>query len=66
MIRTDYRLPMDAENPELPGSLRPTSTSPFVGREGELEKLRTLVPRAEGEGRRVASSPASRARGRAA
>jgi predicted ATPase len=45
---------MDAENPELPGSLRPTSTSPFVGREGELEKLRTLMPRAEGEGRRVA------------
>ena len=45
---------MDAEIPDLPGSLRPTSTSPFVGRAAELEKLRTLMPRAEGEGRRVA------------
>ena len=27
--------------------------SPFVGRAAELEKLRTLMPRAEGEGRRV-------------
>jgi DNA-binding CsgD family transcriptional regulator/tetratricopeptide (TPR) repeat protein len=44
---------MDAEAPDLPGSLRPTSTSPFVGRAAELEKLRTLMPRAEGEGRRV-------------
>ena len=54
MVRTDYRFPMDAEIPDLPGSLRPTSTSPFVGRAAELEKLRTLMPRAEGEGRRVA------------
>jgi DNA-binding CsgD family transcriptional regulator len=45
---------MDAEIPELPGSLRQTSISPFVGRAAELEKLRTLMPRAEGEGRRVA------------
>jgi DNA-binding CsgD family transcriptional regulator len=39
--------------PDLPGSLRPTSTFPFVGRAPELERLRTLMPRAEGEGRRV-------------
>jgi predicted ATPase len=45
---------MDAEIPELPGSLRQTSISPFVGRAAELGKLRTLMPRAEGEGRRVA------------
>jgi DNA-binding CsgD family transcriptional regulator/tetratricopeptide (TPR) repeat protein len=45
---------MDAENPDLPGSLRSTSAYPFVGRAAELEKLRTLMPRADGEGRRVA------------
>ncbi len=45
---------MSVETPGLPGSLRPTSSSPFVGRAAELEKLRTLMPRAEGEGRRVA------------
>ena len=39
--------------PDLPGSLRLTSTFPFVGRTAELETLRTLMPRAEGEGRRV-------------
>jgi DNA-binding CsgD family transcriptional regulator/tetratricopeptide (TPR) repeat protein len=44
---------MDAEILDLPGSLRPTSTSPFVGRAAELEKLQTLMPRAEGERRRV-------------
>jgi len=38
---------------DLPGSLRLTSTFPFVGRVAELETLRTLMPRAEGEGRRV-------------
>jgi DNA-binding CsgD family transcriptional regulator/tetratricopeptide (TPR) repeat protein len=54
MVKTDYRLFMDPEILELPGSLRPISTSPFVGRAGELEKLRTLMPRAEGERRRVA------------
>jgi DNA-binding CsgD family transcriptional regulator/tetratricopeptide (TPR) repeat protein len=53
MVKTDYRLPMDAEIPDLPGSLRPTSASPFVGRAAELEKLRTLMPHAEGERRRV-------------
>ncbi|HVP76139.1 MAG TPA: AAA family ATPase [Gaiellaceae bacterium] len=39
--------------PDLPGPLRLTSTFPFVGRTAELETLRTLMPRAEGEGRRV-------------
>jgi DNA-binding CsgD family transcriptional regulator/tetratricopeptide (TPR) repeat protein len=38
---------------ELPGSLRLTSTFPFVGRSSELETLRALMPMAEGEGRRV-------------
>src|SRR4051794_26526590 len=39
---------------DLPGPLRPTSTFPFVGRSAELKTLRTLVPRADGGGRRVA------------
>src|SRR2546425_2583239 len=39
--------------PDLPGSLRLTSAFPFAGRTAELETLRTLMPRAEGEGRRV-------------
>jgi DNA-binding CsgD family transcriptional regulator/tetratricopeptide (TPR) repeat protein len=38
---------------DLPSSLRISSPFPFVGRSAELEKLRTLLPRAEGEGRRV-------------
>src|SRR3954454_2136120 len=38
---------------ELPGSLGLTSAFPFVGREAELRTLRALLPRAEGEGRRV-------------
>ncbi|HSD78979.1 MAG TPA: AAA family ATPase, partial [Solirubrobacteraceae bacterium] len=38
---------------DLPGSLRPTSSFPFVGRSAELETLRTLLPRADGEGRRI-------------
>src|SRR3954454_5269165 len=38
--------------PDLPGSLRLTSTFPFVGRSAELEALRDLVPR-NGDGRRV-------------
>ena len=38
---------------DLPGSLRLTSTFPFVGRSAELATLRALMPRAEGEGRRV-------------
>jgi DNA-binding CsgD family transcriptional regulator/tetratricopeptide (TPR) repeat protein len=44
---------MHAENPDIPGSLRSTATSPFVGRVAELEKLRTLMPRVGGEGGRV-------------
>ena len=39
--------------PELPGSLRLTSTFPFVGRSAELERLRTLMPKAAGEPGRV-------------
>jgi DNA-binding CsgD family transcriptional regulator/tetratricopeptide (TPR) repeat protein len=38
---------------ELPGPLRLTSTFPFVGRSAELERLRTLMPSAKGEGSRV-------------
>ena len=44
---------MDAEFSDLPGPLRSTSTSPFVGRVAELEKLRTLMPRITGERRRL-------------
>ena len=39
---------------DLPGALRLPSTYPFVGRSVELETLRSLIPRAEGEGRRAA------------
>src|SRR5947208_4827277 len=39
---------------ELPGSLRLTPSFPFVGRPRELALLRSLMPRAHGEGRRVA------------
>jgi DNA-binding CsgD family transcriptional regulator/tetratricopeptide (TPR) repeat protein len=39
---------------ELPGSLRLTPSFPFVGRPRELAALRSLMPSAEGEGRRVA------------
>ena len=38
---------------DLPASLRIASPFPFVGRTAELDRLRTLLPRAEGEGRRV-------------
>jgi DNA-binding CsgD family transcriptional regulator len=38
---------------DLPGPLRPASTFPFVGRSAEMERLRMLMPSAEGEGRRV-------------
>jgi DNA-binding CsgD family transcriptional regulator/tetratricopeptide (TPR) repeat protein len=54
MIKTDYRLSMDEEILDLPGSLRSNSTSPFVGRAAELEKLRTLMPSAQGERCRIA------------
>ena len=54
MVKTDYRLFMEAEILDVPEPLRPSSMSPFVGRAAELEKLRTLMPRAEGERCRVA------------
>src|ERR1700689_3512456 len=54
MIKTDYRLFMEAEILDVPEPLRPIWMSPFVGRAAELEKLRTLMPRAAGERRRVA------------
>jgi DNA-binding CsgD family transcriptional regulator/tetratricopeptide (TPR) repeat protein len=38
----------------LPASLRISAPFPFVGRAAELSVLRSLLPRAEGEGRRVA------------
>jgi DNA-binding CsgD family transcriptional regulator/tetratricopeptide (TPR) repeat protein len=38
---------------DLPASLQISSPFPFVGRSAELETLRTLLPTAEGEGRRV-------------
>ena len=37
----------------LPRFLRQSSGFPFVGRTNELETLRTLIPRAAGEGCRV-------------
>src|SRR5918997_1201888 len=39
---------------ELPGPLAIRSAFPFVGRHDELMRLRSLMPWAEGEGRRVA------------
>src|SRR5690242_14978873 len=45
--------PGAARTEELPGSLRPGSAFPFVGRLPELDTLRALLPRAAGEGRRV-------------
>jgi predicted ATPase len=38
---------------ELPVSLRPISTFPFVGRSAELERLRTLMPRAGKRSQRI-------------
>ena len=40
--------------PNLPGPLRQTPSFPFAGRSRELEMLRTLVPRADGDGLRFA------------
>ena len=51
MVSSDYR-PQSGMS-QLPGPLRLTSTLPFVGRSAELERLRTLMPSAEGEGSRV-------------
>jgi DNA-binding CsgD family transcriptional regulator/tetratricopeptide (TPR) repeat protein len=38
---------------DLPGALRLTSTFPFVGRSAEVETLRTLMPRSNGEVRQI-------------
>lgn len=53
VVKSDYCLFMDAEIPVLTGTLRATAASPFVGRTAELEKLKTLMPRAAGERRRI-------------
>ncbi|HKZ12636.1 MAG TPA: AAA family ATPase [Solirubrobacterales bacterium] len=45
---------MALEDLGLPGPLRSTSAYPLAGRAAEIEKLGALLPRAEGEGRRVA------------
>src|SRR6476646_9928234 len=39
--------------PELPGSLRPVSASPFVGRSVALGRLRTLMPRTGERSQRI-------------
>jgi DNA-binding CsgD family transcriptional regulator/tetratricopeptide (TPR) repeat protein len=43
-----------ATTAQLPGPLRLTPSFPFAGRARELATLRALLPRAEGEGRRIA------------
>ncbi len=48
IVRSDYRAQRGMS--ELPGPLRLTSSFPFVGRSAELERLRTLMPSADGEG----------------
>ncbi len=54
MIRSDYRARTSATTVQLPGALRLTPSFPFAGRSRELATLRALLPRAEGEGRRIA------------
>jgi DNA-binding CsgD family transcriptional regulator/tetratricopeptide (TPR) repeat protein len=54
MIRSDYRAGTNATAVQLPGPLRLTPSFPFAGRSRELATLGALVPRAEGEGRRIA------------
>src|SRR5258708_2746914 len=46
-------VPVGVPVQQLPASLRLSSALPFVGRSAELEKLRTLLPRAAGEGLRI-------------
>ncbi|MBV9607854.1 MAG: AAA family ATPase [Solirubrobacterales bacterium] len=53
MIRSDYRGAGASFVDDLPVSLRISTPFPFVGRLAELGILRTLLPRAEGEGHRV-------------
>src|SRR5436305_15102740 len=48
------RIPPALSMNDLPASLRLSSALPFVGRSAELEKLRSLLPRATGEGLRLA------------
>src|SRR4051812_30763014 len=55
MIRPDYSprtLPLSM--PKLPGPLRLTPSFPFAGRSRELQTLRALIPRADGDGIRFA------------
>jgi DNA-binding CsgD family transcriptional regulator/tetratricopeptide (TPR) repeat protein len=54
MVRSDYGVRVGDGTSDLSGSLSLGSTLPFVGRSGELARLRALMPRAEGEGGRVA------------
>jgi DNA-binding CsgD family transcriptional regulator/tetratricopeptide (TPR) repeat protein len=55
MIRPDYwGCRLVARVGKLPGPLRLTPSFPFAGRSRELATLRTLTPRAEGEGLRFA------------
>ena len=55
MIRSDYLgLHTFAGMGKLPGPLRLTPSFPFAGRSRELATLRTLIPRADGEGLRFA------------
>ena len=53
MVRSDYRGRRGCFVDDLPAALRTASPFPFVGRSAELELLQTLLPMAEGEGRRV-------------
>ena len=46
-------VPMGLFVQDLPASLRLSSGLPFVGRSAELDKLRTLLPTAAGEGLRI-------------
>ena len=54
MIRSDYCLSVAEERGELPAALRRVAALPFVGREAELTRLRTLMPSAAGEAGRLA------------
>ena len=54
MIRPDYRVVVTEGRGELPAPLRLGSALPFVGREAELTRLRTLMPSAAGEAGRLA------------
>lgn len=54
MVRPDYRGSVDVRTHGLRESLGPAARLPFVGRATELERIRTLMPNADGEGGRVA------------